>query len=632
MFFSEDSIKYKARSFNRRAHGEDTSNFNPFARLSSRSTNDEGLRRTRTGIEEEGLCRSTSDEGLRRTRTGIEGEGSRHHGTHTEAEQSQSPSEELLESDLPDSTDPSHDRTHHEVSSSRISPSAPANPDYDEPQEIVVRRRKWGVAGGRRSPSPKLRRARAFTEHGLVKDVRVRASFWDLIRMRLEHTAQPRETFPEIQSGRTWKQVFAVVAVELTESAHQILLGVLLLFIPAGFILRYLNASPVAVFTVNFIAIFPSAMILGPTVELLMGLIGEVPGILLNMTFGNAAQLISSILLLKTRQIRILQTTLLGGILANLLLMTGTGFLLGGINREEQKFNARVAQTISMLLLLATLSLVIPTASHFLNDTPQAGLAAQSRGTAIIVIISYGLWLLFQITNKRSFDTPELESFDEELYDEPEMASQNIMRKLPTIDKKPVAIGVVASGLVAADASIDASAAARSDLKCETGKKRSSEKLEGQTEDPKMGKETKKETKTTNFYTSVPFGIAIMTIATVLLAFNTDFATNSINGLLTEAGLPDVFVGLVILPLLSCDLLSVKMAMDDQMDASIALTLEKCMQTALLIVLLIVLLAWMMDIPGMTLEFNEFLVVTLFAAIIIVTYVVQEGKSNWYVF
>ena len=121
----------------------------------------------------------------------------------------------------------------------------------------------------------------------------------------------------------------------------------------------------------------------------------------------NAVQLISSIILLKSQQVPILQASLLGSILSNLLLMTGLGFLLGGINRPKQSFNAPVAQTIGMLLLLAVLSLIISTASKTLLQAKADRVLAQSRGTAVVILVSYFLWLSFQLKTHRSmFDVP----------------------------------------------------------------------------------------------------------------------------------------------------------------------------------------------------------------------------------
>lgn len=73
-------------------------------------------------------------------------------------------------------------------------------------------------------------------------------------------------------------------------------------------------------------------------------------------------ELIVSILALVKNEVLIVQTSLIGSILSNLLLVMGMCFFFGGINRPEQHFNMVVAQTASSLLALAVASLIIPTA------------------------------------------------------------------------------------------------------------------------------------------------------------------------------------------------------------------------------------------------------------------------------
>ena len=73
-------------------------------------------------------------------------------------------------------------------------------------------------------------------------------------------------------------------------------------------------------------------------------------------------ELIVSILALVQNQIDIVQESLIGSILSNLLLVMGMSFFLGGINRVRQHFNLTVAQTASSLLALAVGSLIIPAA------------------------------------------------------------------------------------------------------------------------------------------------------------------------------------------------------------------------------------------------------------------------------
>ena len=73
-------------------------------------------------------------------------------------------------------------------------------------------------------------------------------------------------------------------------------------------------------------------------------------------------ELIVSILALVQNQVLIVQTSLIGSILSNLLLVMGMCFFFGGMNRPEQHFNMVVAQTASSLLALAVASLIIPAA------------------------------------------------------------------------------------------------------------------------------------------------------------------------------------------------------------------------------------------------------------------------------
>jgi Ca2+:H+ antiporter len=294
------------------------------------------------------------------------------------------------------------------------------------------------------------------------------------------------------------------------------------------------------------------------------------------------------VLLLKTRQIGILKASLLGGILQNLLIMTGLAFLIGGIGRQQQYFNKTVAQTMSMFLLLAVLSLLVPTLSSLLGDVSPQEILTQSRGTAIIIMLSYLLWLVFQLwTNQEVFTEP----------------SQKVPR-LP--------FGTVQSGqAVRALATMGAGTGAA------TGGYVNSEVL--------VYEEEEDETESL----SPGFAVVIVCIFTTLLAFNTQFATDSLQSLTTRHGLTETFVGVVILPVLSNDIVVLKVASQDKMDKALKLTLERAIQMALMVVPLVVLIAWGLRFDDVGLDFDRFSVASLFASVIIVSYVVQEGKSNW---
>jgi Ca2+:H+ antiporter len=131
------------------------------------------------------------------------------------------------------------------------------------------------------------------------------------------------------------------------------------------------------------------------------------------------------------------------------------------------------------------------------------------------------------------------------------------------------------------------------------------------------------------YHMSLPGAIVTLVVSVVLLAFNTQFASDSIQALLQRRKVTQTFLSLIILPLLSIDPMAISMAMQNKMDISVSLALERCMQTSLIVIPLIVLLAWCMGINDMDLVFNQFLIASLFTSILVVTYVVQKGRSNW---
>ncbi|KAG9558628.1 Calcium/proton exchanger, partial [Aureobasidium melanogenum] len=173
--------------------------------------------------------------------------------------------------------------------------------------------------------------------------------------------------------------------------------NVLLVCVPVGFALRYTHANGYAVFIVNFLAIISLAAMLSFATEELALYTGGSLGGLLNASFGNATELIISIIALAQNKILIVQTSLIGSLLSNLLLVLGMCFFFGGINRVIQHFNVIVAQTASSMLAVSIGSLIIPTAFQRFDNNPAGGVAAISYGTAIIMLLVYFAYLIFQL-------------------------------------------------------------------------------------------------------------------------------------------------------------------------------------------------------------------------------------------
>ncbi|KAK4943477.1 hypothetical protein LTR10_016968 [Elasticomyces elasticus] len=181
----------------------------------------------------------------------------------------------------------------------------------------------------------------------------------------------------------------------------------LLIFVPVGIILGVLVdwvhvdiVSPSVVFAINAVAIIPLASLLAYATESVAIKLGDAVGALLNVTFGNAVELIIFIIALAAKEVRVVQAAALGSILSNLLLILGMCFVSGGLRFREQLYNATVSQMSACLLCLSVLSLLLPTAFHasFSNTTTADHVVLKvSRGTSVVLLLVYILYLLFQL-------------------------------------------------------------------------------------------------------------------------------------------------------------------------------------------------------------------------------------------
>ncbi|KAL4994033.1 Sodium/calcium exchanger protein-domain-containing protein [Aspergillus recurvatus] len=150
----------------------------------------------------------------------------------------------------------------------------------------------------------------------------------------------------------------------------------------------------------NAVAIIPLAGLLSHATECVASRMGDAIGALLNVTFGNAVELIIFIIALVKNEIRIVQASLLGSILANLLLILGMAFLLGGLRFQEQIYNSTVTQMSACLLSLAVTSLLLPTAFHASfkdSDVAMDKTLKVSRGTSVVLLLVYVLYIIFQL-------------------------------------------------------------------------------------------------------------------------------------------------------------------------------------------------------------------------------------------
>ncbi|EHK23912.1 Ca2+ transporter [Trichoderma virens Gv29-8] len=339
----------------------------------------------------------------------------------------------------------------------------------------------------------------------------------------------------------------------------------LLIMVPIGIAAGRLGWNSTAVFTINFFAIIPLAAVLSFATEEISLKLGETLGGLLNATFGNAVELIVSIVALRDNQIEVVQSSMLGSILSNLLLVMGMCFLFGGLRHRgstgagtEQTFSSAVAQTTCSLMALSSASLVIPAALYGVLDQKQTdngdkdrSILVLSRGTAIILLVLYAMYLIFQLrTHSNLFDAESQVGEDEE----PEE---------PTL------------GPIAAT--------------------------------------------------------AVLVVVTILVAVCADYLVGSIDDLVESANISKAFIGLILIPIVGNaaeHVTAVVVALRNKMDLAMGVAIGSSIQIALGVTPFLVIVGWIIG-RDMTLHFETFETVAFAVSVLVVTYTVQDGKSNY---
>lgn len=187
----------------------------------------------------------------------------------------------------------------------------------------------------------------------------------------------------------------------------------LFLFIPISLALEQAPASPPVVFFSAALAIVPIARLIVLSTEHLAHRTGDAVGGLLNATFGNAPELIIAIVALRAGYLDMVRASLIGAILANLMMTLGLAFFLGGLRFHDQRFNPQAARTYSTMMFLAAISMGVPSA--FSRFFAPEGTIRQEQflnvGIAFVLLFAYGLYLWFSLkTHPAAFASVEGES------------------------------------------------------------------------------------------------------------------------------------------------------------------------------------------------------------------------------
>ncbi|MDQ6612930.1 MAG: calcium/proton exchanger [Gemmatimonadota bacterium] len=220
----------------------------------------------------------------------------------------------------------------------------------------------------------------------------------------------------------------------------------LLLLIPASLLLEYLvHAQPIWVFAVALLAIIPLAEYIRRATEQLSRVSGSAVGGLLNITFGNVAELIIALFVLRAGQPDVVKAQITGSILGNSLLGLGLAIVVGSWGREKQLIKRERAGLLGSLLILAVIGLLVPAIFDYtergLGQSAVAKDARLSLAASVVLILVYMANLIYSMVTHR--DVFAIHEPDEEAGTAP-----------PWLWWKSVAVLVVATAAIAWEAEL----------------------------------------------------------------------------------------------------------------------------------------------------------------------------------
>src|SRR5918999_799795 len=223
-------------------------------------------------------------------------------------------------------------------------------------------------------------------------------------------------------------------------------------FIPVAIVLELVHAGPVVVFGAAALGVIPCAAVMGEATEAIAAKSGPGIGGLLNVTFGNAPELIIAFFALLEGLQEVVKASIVGSIIGNLLLVLGAAMLVGGWNRDKQTFDRTAANAQSAMLLLALAALVLPAMWQLVHGggLPAVGeervdfgsdLEHLSFAVAIVLMLSYVAGLFFSLKTHRRLFNPYTE-------EEEDTHGWSVRKSLGLLALAAVAVGVMSEILV----------------------------------------------------------------------------------------------------------------------------------------------------------------------------------------
>lgn len=396
-------------------------------------------------------------------------------------------------------------------------------------------------------------------------------------------------------------------------------LYLLLIFAVAAPILDLLHVPPILLFIVAALGILPLAALIGDSVEQVAEHTGERIGGLLFATFGNATELIISILALSQGLVDVVRASIIGTILGNVLLVLGVAVCVGGFKHGRLHFETRPASQYASLLALCVAGLALPTVAELLaSRTNQPQIVERgivlSDFIAVMLLAGYIASILFSVFRLGDKETDEGEGLDPVVGARSETAIDRLLAYRHRLAQS------TASGksgvLKQIDGAVKAIEAQEAQHPIETS--------------PKAPAASKTE-HTTKRKPPLWRGLLLLSVATVGVAIDSDILVGAIEPVTQALGWPPAFVGLVFVPLIGGlpeYFNTISMALDKRMGMVLAASAGSSIQIALLVAPILVLVSLLMP-ARLDLVFSIVELGVLAIATFLFSEITKDGELVW---
>src|SRR5512132_1188978 len=184
-------------------------------------------------------------------------------------------------------------------------------------------------------------------------------------------------------------------------------------------VLTFAHANSVLIFLISAVALATLATVVGHATEQLGNYLGPGPTGVLQASVASMPELFVSFFALRVGLVTVVQSAIVGSILANTLLIMGLAFLFGGLKNGTQRFGSERPRAIVILMVLAVSALVVPTITDAIHTPAEAHEETLSIASALVLLAVYIASIVFSLKGGQIGETVPATEYDEKQWSLP---------------------------------------------------------------------------------------------------------------------------------------------------------------------------------------------------------------------